>query len=172
MPCPLGTVASRAAALVAQEKIQPRQRGGAYPSRRAQARQEGSPADRPPSTVDLLPSTVDHLREDLQLILTAALQPVLARLDALETGLTRPRHDDRLPSTVHPPTVDGLPSHRPLSTVDPDTWELKQLKHSVRWTIYVPQAMKEELQRHAVARGQNPSVLVQEALARWLTEEV
>ena len=40
--CPLGTVASRSAALVAQGKIQPRQRGGA--TRRAKARQEGAPA--------------------------------------------------------------------------------------------------------------------------------
>jgi DNA-binding transcriptional MocR family regulator len=37
--CPLGTVASRSAALAAQGKIQPRQRGGAYPSRRTKARQ-------------------------------------------------------------------------------------------------------------------------------------
>jgi predicted transcriptional regulator len=56
--------------------------------------------------------------------------------------------------------------------VDPDIWELKQLKHSIRWTIYVPQAMKEELQRCAAALGQNPSLLVQKALARWLAEEV
>src|SRR5882724_1187639 len=96
--CPLGTVASRSAALVAQGKIQPRSRGG----RRAQA-QSGAKGG---------------------------------------------------PSIVHRP-----PSTVPPSTVDPDTWELKQLKHSVRWTIYVPQAMKEELQRHAVARGQNPSML-------------
>jgi transposase len=63
-------------------------------------------------------------------------------------------------------------AERPPSTVDPDTWELRQLKHSIRWTIYVPQAMKEELQRRAAALRQNPSLLVQEALARWLTEEV
>jgi transposase len=56
-------------------------------------------------------------------------------------------------------------------TVDPNTWELKQLKHSVRWTVYVPQAMKDELQRRAAARGENPSLLVQEALARWLAGE-
>jgi hypothetical protein len=62
--------------------------------------------------------------------------------------------------------VEGGPS-----TVYPDTWELKQLKHSVRWTVYVPQARREELQRRAAARGQNPSLLVQEALARWLVEE-
>ena len=37
MRCPLGTVASRSAALVAQGKITPRQRGG------AKARQEGVP---------------------------------------------------------------------------------------------------------------------------------
>jgi DNA-binding transcriptional MocR family regulator len=179
MRCPLGTVASRSAALAAQGKITPRQRGG------AKARQEGSPADRPPSTVhrprstvhpvpstvDPRPSTVDHLREDLQAALTAALQPVLARLEALEAGLARPPHDNHPPSTVHPGTVDGPPSHRPPSTVDPDTWELRQLKHSVRWTVYVPQAMKEELQRRAAATGQTPSLLVQEALARWLAEE-
>jgi DNA-binding transcriptional MocR family regulator len=100
--CPLSTVASRSAALVAQGKIQPRPRGGAYPSRRARAR----------------------------------------------SG------DEGGPSTVHP-----------------DTWELKQLKHSIRWTVYVPQAMREELQRRAAAPGQNPSLLVQEALARWLAEE-
>jgi hypothetical protein len=45
--CPLGTVASRSAALVAQGKIQPRPRGGAYPSRRAKARQ-GDPPTTPP----------------------------------------------------------------------------------------------------------------------------
>jgi DNA-binding transcriptional MocR family regulator len=50
--CPIGTVASRSAALAAQGKIQPRPRGG------AKARQEGSPADRPPSTVHGLPSTM------------------------------------------------------------------------------------------------------------------
>jgi hypothetical protein len=42
--CPLGTVASRSAALVAQGKITPRQRGGAYPRRHAQAQQGNPPA--------------------------------------------------------------------------------------------------------------------------------
>jgi hypothetical protein len=109
--------------------------------------------DRPPSTVDPGPSTVHPLQADPTAALTAALQPVLARLEALETGLARQGSEDR-----------------PRSTVHPDTWELKQLKHSVRWTVYVPQAMREELQRRAAARGQNPSLLVQEALARWLAE--
>ncbi len=101
------------------------------------------------STVNRLPYIVDHLRADLQAVVTAALQPVLARLEALGTGLARPHTGDRPPSTVHP-----------------DTWELKQLKHSVRWTVYVPQAIRDELQRRAAARGQNPSLLVQVAPAR------
>jgi len=185
---PRGTVASRAHTLVRQGKIQPRPKGGAYPRRKALARSEAdgppstvhrdpahrplSTVDRPPSTIHPQPSTVDHVREDLQAALTIALQPVVARLEALETGLARPRPDDRPPSTVHPGTVDGPPIHRPPSTVDPHTWELRQLKHSVRWTVSVPQAMKEALQRRAAALGQNPSLLVQKALARWLAEEV
>jgi hypothetical protein len=43
--CPLGTVASRAAALVAQGKIQPRPRGGAYAKQRQQAALAGMSAD-------------------------------------------------------------------------------------------------------------------------------
>jgi predicted transcriptional regulator len=55
--------------------------------------------------------------------------------------------------------------------VDCDAWELRHLKHSERWTIYVPRAMREGLKRLAAARGQHPSLLVQEALRRYLTEE-
>jgi hypothetical protein len=48
MGCPLGTVASRSAALATQGKIQPRPRGGAYASQRALAQQEaGTPEGRP-----------------------------------------------------------------------------------------------------------------------------
>jgi DNA-binding transcriptional MocR family regulator len=187
---PLGTVSSRAAALRRQGKIQPRPKGGNYPTQKAQERSGGdrgpSTVHRRPSTVDPIPSTVTHVQADLTAAVTAALQPVLARLEALETGLTQRPHEDRPPSTVHHDTVDRPPStvyrlpstvhpntwERPPSTVHPDTWELKQLKHSIRWTVYVPQAMREELQRRAAARGQNPSLLVQEALARWLAAEV
>ena len=126
-----------------------------------------APVDRPPdkrqpSTTHPLPSTVDQL----QAALTAALQPVLARLDALETGLARPPADVRPPSTVdpHTSTVDPSAVDRPSSTVDHPTWELRELKHSVRWTIYVPLVMKEEIQRLARDRHQPPSVVLQELL--------
>jgi hypothetical protein len=134
--CPVGTVKSRLHALLQQGKIEPR-RGRRTPARRqakARANAEGgrSTVDGPPSTVDPVPSTVHPPQADLTAALTAALQPVLARLEALETGLAQRPHDDRPPSTVDPRTVDGPPSHRPPSTVHPDTWELKQLKHSIR----------------------------------------
>ena len=120
------TAQSRAHRLQQQGLIQPRPRGGNYPTERVKARAPGEggpstvhrpPSTMPPSTVDPVPSTVDHFRTDLQVALTAALQPVLARLEALETGLARQPHDDRPPSTVHPGTVDGPPSHRPPSTL-------------------------------------------------------
>jgi hypothetical protein len=61
-------------------------------------------------------------------------------------------------------TVDRPPIHRPSSTVDHPTWELRELKHSVRWTVYVPLAIKEEIQRLARDRQQPPSVVLQELL--------
>jgi DNA-binding transcriptional MocR family regulator len=44
--CALGTVAYRAATLMAQGKIQPRPRGGAYPRSKALARQDDTPHPR------------------------------------------------------------------------------------------------------------------------------
>jgi hypothetical protein len=100
---------SRARRLQQRGLIEPRPRGGTYPSLRRRAR----------STVEGGPSTVPPLQADLAAALTAALQPVLARLEALEHGLARPPQEDRPPSTlapwtVHPPTV-----HRPPWTPTP-----------------------------------------------------
>jgi hypothetical protein len=134
-----------------------------------------TPDDRIPSTVYPAPSTADHLQADLSAALATALQPVLARLEALERGLA-PRAADERSSTVHGGSVDRPPSHPDTSTVhpapvDPATWELRALKHSERWTIYVPRAMREEIKRRAEARKENPSILVQEALQQWLAKE-
>jgi hypothetical protein len=119
---PSGTVASRAATLQRQGKIVKRPRGGAYPTQKAQGRSGGergpSTVHPAPSTVDPVPSTVSHLQADLTAALTAALQPVLARLEALETGLTPRPHEDRPPSTVHrlPSTVYRPPGHLGIET--------------------------------------------------------
>ncbi len=37
--------------------------------------------------------------------------------------------------------------------------------------MYVPRAMRQKMKQLAEVRGQNPSLLVQEALARWLAEK-
>jgi hypothetical protein len=49
-------------------------------------------------------------------------------------------------------------------------WELRHVKHSVRGTIDVPRVMQEEIKRQAAAAGRHPSLLVQQALRRWLAE--
>lgn len=74
------------------------------------------PGERVPSTVHPIPSTVDRLQSELSAALTAALQPVLDRLEALERGIARPLLTCRRPpstvvsSTVHPHTLTRPPS--------------------------------------------------------------
>jgi transposase len=69
--CALGTLASRASALVAQGKIRPRPRGGAYPKQRGLARQDGEPSPALPAaerkdiqqwTVRLSKALIEHLK--------------------------------------------------------------------------------------------------------------
>ena len=93
---PPGTARSRAYALQQQGKIHPRPKGG----NRRRSTVHPDTDHRLPSTVDPRPSTVHPLQADLAAALTAALKPVLARLDALETGLARQEHEDRPPSTL------------------------------------------------------------------------
>jgi hypothetical protein len=158
--CPLGTVASRAAALVAQGKIQPRPRGGAYPSRRAQARQEGSPApvQRPVQSTDTgAVHSVD----------TGAVQgfdtgPVqrLNRLEDEVQGLRLLVHFlvDRLdhPPVQTPVQITALPPYPPGKVV--------------RWNLWILDAIRDELAALAAERGVSPSQLVQELLWTALTD--
>ena len=178
--CPVGTVKSRAHRLQQQGKIQARPRGGDEPHRAPEAHPPGQTPERPPSTVDrrrvhVTPSTVDRPPNEIGAVVSAALQPLLARLEALEAAVEgRPAGAE--PSTVHRPPIQRLPSPPDTSTVHPATadaeaWELRQVKHSVRWTIYVPRAMQDEIKRRAAAAGRTPSLLVQQALRRWLAEE-
>jgi hypothetical protein len=89
--CPLGTVASWAAALEAAGKIQRRPRGGAYPSRRAEARSENAPApvQRPVQKIDTGAvqtfdtgpvQRLDRLEDEVQ-GLRQLVQAVIERLD-------------------------------------------------------------------------------------------
>jgi hypothetical protein len=158
--CPLGTVASRSAALVAQGKIQSRPRGGAYPSRRAKARQEGAPApvQRPVQS---------HDTGAVHSVDTGAVQEFdtgpAQRLDRLEDevqGLRRLVQSvvDRLdhPPVQTPVQITALPPYPPGK--------------AVRWNLWILDAIRDEIAALATARGVSPSQLVQELLWQALTD--
>jgi hypothetical protein len=80
---PRGTVQSRAHRLQQQGNIQPRPRGGNYPSQRAKARQEDPPApvQRPVQLTDTgAVQRLDRLEDEVQ-GLRLILQSVVDRLD-------------------------------------------------------------------------------------------
>jgi hypothetical protein len=145
--CPLGTVASRSAALAAQGKIQPRQRGGS-PSRRAQARQEGSPAP---------------VQRPVQSTATGAAQgfdtgPV-QRLNALEQEVQGLR-------LLMQSVIDRL-DHPPVQTPVQITALPPYPKgKAVRWSLWILDAIRDDLAALAAERGVSPSQLVQEFL--WI----
>ena len=141
--CALGTVGSRAAALVAQGKIQPRPRGGAYPRRQAKARQEDppTPVQRPVQTFDTGPvQRLDRL-EDEVLGLRRLVQSVIDRLD-------HPPVQTPVQITALPPYPKGK---------------------AVRWNLWILDAIRDELATLATERGVSPSQLVQELLWKALS---
>jgi hypothetical protein len=158
--CPLGTVGSRAAALVAQGKIQPRPRGGDYPSRRAKARQQGTPppVQRPVQTID---TGAVHSAD------TGAVQQFdtgpVQRLDRLEDEVLGLR---QLVQSV----LDRL-DHPPVQTPVQITALPPYPKgKAVRWNLWILDAIRDELVALAAERGVSPSQLVQELLWTALTE--
>jgi hypothetical protein len=92
--CALGTVGSRAAALVRQGKIQPRPKGGNYPRQKAQGRHEGTPA--PPALTFV---AVPEIQEMLIL-----MQDLHARVISLEQTRVPPA----LPATPAPPATPAV----------------------------------------------------------------
>jgi hypothetical protein len=161
MRCPLGTVASRSASLAAQGKIQPRQRGGAYPSRRAKARPEGpevSP-DTPgvssrvsPDTpsAQYLPPTQDEMRPLLQDILLELRQLTGALAARVSTDTPQvPRDTPGVSRRVSGRTP--LPAER---------------GKSARWNLHLSEQLRTCIKARAEARGLQDSQMVEELL--WL----
>jgi hypothetical protein len=132
--CPLGTVASRSAALVAQGKSQPRPRGGAYPSRRAKAQPEDPPAPVQRSVQSSAVQTAMHGAKSVQssaelpipATLAAELTRLWAAIEALRQDMHRPVQD----------TVQSLPEPLFDDPADNTTerWNL-YLKHELRVRI-------------------------------------
>jgi hypothetical protein len=158
--CALGTVGSRAAALVAQGKIHPRPRGGNYPRSKAQVRQQPSPppVQRPVQTID---TGAVHSAD------TGAVQPFdtgpVQRLDRLEDEVVGLR---RLMQSV----MDRL-DHPPVQTPVQITALPRYPKgKAVRWNLWIVDAIRDELAALAAERGISPSQLVQELLWKALTD--
>jgi hypothetical protein len=156
--CPLGTVASRAASLAAQGKIQPRQRGGAYPRKKAMARQDGTGGGtRHPTGVDwvspdtppaqYLPPSQDEMRP--------LLQDILLELRQL-TGALAARV---LPDT--PPVSDQVSTRTPLPP---------ERGRSVRWNLHLSERLRDQIKVMATMRGLQDSQMVEALL--WLALSV
>jgi hypothetical protein len=146
MRCPLGTVASRSAALVAQGRIILRPRGG------VKARQEGTPppVQRPVQSTD-----------------TGAVQPFdtgpVQRLDRFEDEVQSLR---LLVQSV----VDRL-DHPPVQTpVQITTLPPYPQGKAVRWNLWILDVIRNDLAALAAERGVSPSQLVQELLWKALTD--
>jgi hypothetical protein len=143
--CPLGTVASRAAALAAQGKITPRQRGGVYPNRRAKARQENPPA---PPVAPAPPAITFMAVPEIQELLSL-VKDLHARVGALEQTRVPPR-STRTPTTPAPPAVER--------------------KDIQQWTVCLSKALIEHLKAVGYERRIPPSQLVEELLWTALTD--
>jgi hypothetical protein len=167
--CPLGTVSSRAAALEAQGKIQPRPRGGAYPKQKALGRETSSaPVQRsvqsgaePPamhgarsvqsSAVQTTMHGADPVQNSAEPPIPAALAVEFGRLwaaiEALREAVHRPVQD----------TVQSLPE--PLFGDPADNT-------TERWNLYLKRGLRVRIEALAQARGVAPSRVVQEILRR------
>jgi DNA-binding transcriptional MocR family regulator len=152
--CPLGTVASRSAALAAQGRITPRPRGG------AQARREGTPVPGQSGAVQpttaLVPSPAVASAAIIDL-----LRQTLARLDTVEQDLKAIR-EDRQPSAGQSGAVQ--------SSADLPSLSLEEAR-AERWNLWLPRGLRHRIEAVAKARGHAPSKVVQEALWQWLTAE-
>jgi Homeodomain-like domain len=138
--CPLGTVASRSAALVAQGTIQPR--------RRAKARPEGAPATPATPAAPLAPAppavtfvAVPEIQEMLSL-----MKDLQARVISLE-------------QTRVPPTTPALPA--------PPAGDRKDIQ---QWTVRLSKALIEHIKAVAYARRIPPSQLVEELVLKAFSD--
>ena len=149
--CALGTVGSRAAALVARKKIQPRPRGGAYPRQKAQGRPEATPAPPVPPTPPVAPAppamtfvAVPEIQDMLSL-----MKDLHARVIALEQMRVPP----------------ALPA--PPAAPAPPVAERKEIQ---QWTVRLSKALIEHLKAVAYERRIPPSQLVEELVWHALND--
>jgi hypothetical protein len=150
---PVGTVKSRAHTLAHQGKLQARPRGGAYPSRRAQARQDDPPppVQRPVQSNDTGAvqgfdtgpvQRLNSLEQEVQ-GLRLLMQSVIDRLD-------HPPVQTPVQITALPPYPQGK---------------------AVRWNLWILDAIKDQISARAAERHLSSSELVQEYLWKALPDQ-
>jgi hypothetical protein len=149
--CALGTVASRAAALMAQGKIQPRPRDGAYPRRQALAR----PGD--PPVPQVAPAT--PVPPAMTFVAVPEIQEILSIVKELQTRVAS------LEQTRVPPALPAPPASH--ATPAPPTAERKEIQ---QWTVRLSKALIEHLKAVAYERRQPPSQLLEELVWQALND--
>jgi hypothetical protein len=128
----LGTIGSRAHRLVAQGKIQPRPRGGAYPKQKAPARQDGSPAPPAPPTAPAPPvPPVTPATPAVTFVAVPEIQEILGIVKALQTRVAS------LEQTRVPPALPASPA-----SPAPPAAERKEIQ---QWTVRLSKALIEHL---------------------------
>jgi DNA-binding Lrp family transcriptional regulator len=162
---PKGTVQSRAHRLQQRGLIQPRPKGGAYPRRKALARQDstGVSTDTPGVSAQVSPDTppMQYLPPG-QGEMLPLLHDILQELRHLTGGLAARVSSDT--SGVHrdtPRVSAGVSARTPLPA---------ERGKSVRWNLHLSEGLRERIKALAAARGLQDSQMVEELL--WLALSV
>jgi hypothetical protein len=171
---PLGTVSSRAHALQQQGKIQPRPRGGAYPTQRRQAALAGVSFDTPgvskrvstdtPRRSARVSTRVSPDTQPLQYLppnqgeMMPLLTDILQELRQLTSSLAvRVSTDTPGVPTDTPGVSHGVSGRTPLPAARGP---------SVHWNLHLSARLRERIKAMAAARGLQDSQMVEELL--WL----
>jgi hypothetical protein len=179
---PPGTVSSRAAALRRQGvALDKRPQGGAYPSRRAKARQSlalseaseippvhtsvhtqvqnAAPVQRPVHTpLDPSPGSTD---------LAGVLNALVERLSAIEETLKHGGVQSSTPVQDYAPVQAYAPVQSyALPGVEPPKLSPEERK-SERWNIYMPRWIRQRIERAAALEGMSPSQFLQRLCGPW-----
>jgi DNA-binding transcriptional MocR family regulator len=135
---PKGTVQSRPHRLQQQGKIQPRPRGGVYPSQRALARQERAPTQAPAPAGASLPT-----RETPAITMVAVpeLRESITRFSGLEARVAALEDHTHIP---------------PAPAPAPARVNIEQ------WTVRLSKALIERIKAEAVAAQKPPSHILEE----------
>jgi hypothetical protein len=163
---PVGTVSSRAHVLQLQGKIQPRPRGGPHARRVAQARQGGSPVQSAVQGTEQSPDTGAVSSVDtgaVQGFDTGTVQTLGADVEQLKAEVAglHSLMQSVLDRLKHPPVST------PVQITALPPWPKGE---AVRWNLWLPKSIRDELTTWAAEQKIPPSQLVTELLWKALND--